>query len=75
MQAGISIQNRVMDYMGVGDTFDATRTFLPAGQSAGLVHEIKPAGQIVRDIIEEAQQVIESRFLEPSREKQKAKAG
>jgi len=72
MQAGISIGNRVMDYMGVGDSFDANRTFLPAGQSAGLVHEIKPAGQIVRDIIEEAQQVIESRFLEPSREKQKA---
>src|SRR5438034_355518 len=72
MQAGISIQNRVMDYMGVGNTFDATRTFLPAGQSAGLVHEIKPAGQIVRDIIEEAQQVIESRFLEPSLQKQKA---
>jgi len=64
MQAGIS--------MGVGDTFDATRTFLPAGQSAGLVHEIKPAGQIVRDIIEEAQQVIESRFIEPSLQKQKA---
>ena len=72
MQAGISIQNRVMDYMGVGDTFDATRTFLPAGQSAGLVHEIKPAGQIVRDIIEEAQQVIESCFIEPSLQKQKA---
>ena len=70
MQAGISIQNRVMDYMGVGNTFDATRTFLPAGQSAGLVHEIKPAGQIVRDIIEEARQVIESRFVEPSLEKQ-----
>ncbi len=70
MQAGISIQNRVMDYMGVGNTFDANRTFLPAGQSAGLVHEIKPAGQIVRDIIEEARQVIESRFVEPSLEKQ-----
>src|SRR6266508_2090915 len=72
MQAGISIQNRVMDYMGVGDTFDATRTFLPAGQSAGLVREIKPAAQIVRDIIEEAQHVIETRFIEPSLQKQKA---
>jgi enoyl-[acyl-carrier protein] reductase II len=72
MQAAVSIQNRVMDYMGVGDTFDATRTFLPAGQSAGLVREIKPAGQILRDIIEEAQEVIASRFLEPSLEKQKA---
>jgi hypothetical protein len=60
MQAAVSIQNRVMDYMGVGDTFDASRTFLPAGQSAGLVHGIKPAGEIVRDIITEAQKSSES---------------
>ena len=61
-----------MDYMGVGNTFDANRTFLPAGQSAGLVHEIKPAGEIVRDIVAEAEQVIRERFVEPSMEKQKA---
>jgi enoyl-[acyl-carrier protein] reductase II len=72
MQAAVSIQNRVMDYMGVGNTFDASRTFLPAGQSAGLVHEIKPAGEIVRDIIAEAQEVIRERFVAPSLEKQKA---
>jgi enoyl-[acyl-carrier protein] reductase II len=72
MQAAVSIQNRVMDYMGVGNTFDANRTFLPAGQSAGLVHEIKPAGEIVRDIIAEAQEVIRERFVAPSLEKQKA---
>jgi len=72
MQAAVSIQNRVMDYMGVGNTFDASRTFLPAGQSAGLVHEIKPAGEIVRDIIAEAQEVIRERFVAPSLERQKA---
>src|SRR5256712_10661139 len=66
MQAGISMANRVMDYMGVTDHFDPNRTFLPAGQSAGLVHEIKPAGEIVRDIIAEAEQVIRERFVAPS---------
>src|SRR3989442_10333677 len=70
MQAGISIGNRVMDYMGVTDHFDPNRTFLPAGQSAGLVHEIKPAGEIVRDIIAEAEKVIRERFVEPSLQQQ-----
>ena len=35
--------------------------YLPlwAGQSCGLIHDIKPAGQIVRDIVREAEEVIE----------------
>ncbi len=72
MQAMVSVGERVMDYMGVTDTFDPNRTFLPAGQSAGLVHEIKPAGEILRDIVTEAEQVIRERFVEPSLQKQKA---
>ncbi len=71
MQAGISIQNRVMDYMGVTGNFDPNRTFLPAGQSAGLVHEIKPAGEIVRDIVREAEEVIRQRFSAPALQEQK----
>src|SRR5574341_2266856 len=36
MQAGLSIREGVMDYMGVvPDHFNAERTFLPAGQSSG----------------------------------------
>jgi NAD(P)H-dependent flavin oxidoreductase YrpB (nitropropane dioxygenase family) len=30
-----------------------------AGQSCSLVHEIKPAGEIVRDMIREAEEVID----------------
>ena len=30
----------------------------PAGQTAGLIHEVKPAGQLVRDIVAEAHGVI-----------------
>ena len=66
IQAAISVQNRVMDYMGLTDQFDPSRTFMPAGQSAGLVRDVKPAGQIVRDIVEEAEAVIRDRFTAPS---------
>jgi NAD(P)H-dependent flavin oxidoreductase YrpB (nitropropane dioxygenase family) len=70
MQAMVSIQNQVMDYPGLGESFDASRTFMPAGQGAGLIREIKPAAEVVRDIIREAEAVIEQRFVEPSRERQ-----
>jgi hypothetical protein len=63
MQAGLSIREGVMDYMGaVPSHFNAERTFLPAGQSSGLIHEIKPAGEVFRDIIGEAERVIRERF-------------
>lgn len=66
IQAAISVQNRVMDYMGLTGEFDPRRTFMPAGQSAGLIREIKPAAQIVRDIVEEAEAVIRQRFTAPN---------
>ena len=59
VQAGISLREGVMDYMGVTGQFDPERTFLPAGQSAGLVREIKPAGEIVRDVVREAERIIQ----------------
>lgn len=70
MQAMHSVQERVMDYPGVTETFDANRTFMPAGQGSGLVHGIKPAGEVVRDIIREAEEVIRDRFVAPSLEPQ-----
>ena len=60
-----------MDYMGLSERFDRERTFLPAGQSAGLIHEIKPAAQIMRDIVSEAEEVIRQRFVEPALQQQR----
>ena len=57
-QAGISSREGVMDYMGRGEHFDAQRTFLPAGQGVGLIHEIKPAGQLFQEIVREAEEII-----------------
>jgi enoyl-[acyl-carrier protein] reductase II len=68
MQAVTSVQNQVMDYPGLTESFDAKRTFMPAGQGAGLINEIKPAADVVHDIIREAEAVIEKRFVEPSRQ-------
>ena len=62
MQAGISLQNQVMDYMGRTPTFDRQRTFLPAGQGSGGIHDIKPAAEIFRDIVNEAETIIRERF-------------
>ena len=35
---------------------------LLAGQSVGLVREVKPAGQIVHELVEEARQIIAQRL-------------
>jgi enoyl-[acyl-carrier protein] reductase II len=40
-------------------TGDFEEMCLIAGESAGLVKDIKPAGQIVQEMMEEARQVIE----------------
>jgi enoyl-[acyl-carrier protein] reductase II len=40
---------------------------MACGQSAGLINSIKPAGQIVRDVMAEAQAALEDRFLGATR--------
>ncbi len=58
MQAGVSGREGVMDYMGRGDHFDPNRTFLPAGQGAGMIHEVKPAAEVFADIVREAEETL-----------------
>jgi enoyl-[acyl-carrier protein] reductase II len=58
-QIVISHQAGVMDYYGRGGVgTDPSRTFMPAGQGSGGIHEVKPAGEIVSDILAEARRVI-----------------
>ena len=66
MQAGISAREGVMDYMGRTDRFDRNRTFLPAGQGAGLIKEVKPAAEVFRDIVKEAEATIQRQFQQPA---------
>jgi enoyl-[acyl-carrier protein] reductase II len=65
-QAGLSIQEGVMDYMGAGGHFDADRTFMPAGQGSGMVEGIRPAGEILRGIVDEAERIIEGLAATPA---------
>jgi NAD(P)H-dependent flavin oxidoreductase YrpB (nitropropane dioxygenase family) len=56
----------VLRFMGFPPNSDATGDIdsmdLLAGQSAGLVRELKPAGQIVGELVEEARQIISQRL-------------
>lgn len=55
LQAMVSLQEGVMDYMGLGGDADPERTFMPAGQGCGTIREIKPAAEVVRDLVREAE--------------------
>jgi enoyl-[acyl-carrier protein] reductase II len=56
----------LLRFMGVPPNADATGDIdsmdLLAGQGVGLVREIKPAGQIVRELVEQARQIISQRL-------------
>lgn len=55
-QAMISRQNGVMNYSGFGGTHaDPDRTFMPTGQGAGLIDDIRPAAEVFADLIREAE--------------------
>jgi len=59
-QVVYSMQEGVMDYMGIGGDADAERSFMPAGQGMGLIHGVKPAGEVLQDIVREAENVLAS---------------
>ena len=65
MQGAITAREGAMDYMGRGDYFDPKRMFLPMGQSAGLIHDVKPATEVFQDIVREAEETIRARFGAP----------
>ena len=56
----------VLRFMGFPPNADASGDIdsmdLLAGQSVGLVHEVAPAGQIVRELVEEARHIISERL-------------
>jgi enoyl-[acyl-carrier protein] reductase II len=49
----------VTDYVGANGDCDPERTFMPAGQGLGMIHEIRPAADIMRDLVEEAEGTFE----------------
>ncbi len=58
LQVMYSIQEGVLDYMGIAGGADPERSFMPAGQGMGLIREIKPAAEVFADIVREAEAVL-----------------
>ncbi len=58
MQVMYSAQQGVMDYMGVGRGADPQRSFMPAGQGMGMIRSLKPAAEVVAEIVSEAESAI-----------------
>jgi len=58
MQILNSVQEGVMDYPGLFGEGNPERDFMPAGQGMGLIREIKPAAEVLADIIREAEAVL-----------------
>ena len=58
MQAAYSFQEGVMDYMGIGRGADPERSFMPAGQGVGMIRAVKPAADVIADLIREAEAVL-----------------
>jgi enoyl-[acyl-carrier protein] reductase II len=56
-QVVVSYKNGVMGFAGLpGQTADPERTFMPTGQGAGLIREIKPAEQVFADLLRETEE-------------------
>ena len=59
-QAVISMKAGV-NHLGYpsGTEVDSTREFMPCGQGVGAIHELTPAGDIVREMVREAERTLE----------------
>jgi enoyl-[acyl-carrier protein] reductase II len=58
-QVVVSYKNGVMGFSGrPGQAADRDRTFMPTGQGAGLIHEVKPAAEVFADLIRETEETL-----------------
>jgi enoyl-[acyl-carrier protein] reductase II len=73
-QVAYSSQQGVMDYVGRGGDCDPQRTFMPAGQGSGGIHEVRPAAEILRAIVAEVDRIIEEKFRKAQSSKRDAAA-
>jgi enoyl-[acyl-carrier protein] reductase II len=48
----------VTDYMGMQGDCDPARTFMPAGQGLGMIHDVRPAADILQEIVVDARETL-----------------
>ena len=58
MQGQVSRRNGVMNFAGLNGDADPNRTFMPTGQGAGLIKEIKPAAEVFADLLRETEEAL-----------------
>lgn len=61
-QVVFSSEQGVMDYNGRHGECDPQRTFMPAGQGSGSIHDVRPAAEILQRILAEGEAVIAEKF-------------
>jgi enoyl-[acyl-carrier protein] reductase II len=62
-QVNYSSEQGVMGYLRRSGDCDPQRTFMPAGQGSGGIHDIRPAGEILRDIVADPERIIAEKFV------------
>ena len=53
-----SARNKLLDYGGVDGDIDPERSFMPAGQGLGMIESVRPAGEVLREIVAEATETL-----------------
>jgi len=61
LQALASIEDNVLSFVTTGEIQDASRECMPCGQACGMIKEIQGAGEIVRQVIRQAEEIIGQR--------------
>jgi len=58
LQAVISLEKKVLSFVTTGEVLDTARECMPCGQVCGMIKEVRRAGEIVEQIIREAEEVM-----------------
>ncbi len=58
LQVMHSLEQGVFDYEGRRSDADPERTFMPAGQGLGMIDDIRPAADIMSDLVRDAMATI-----------------
>jgi len=61
MQAMVSSQDGTMGFM-TNTVSDPSKDAMPAGQVSGMIHEVKPAAEILQDMVHEAEAILDDGF-------------
>ena len=47
-----------MDYAGIDSGADPELTFMPCGQGAGMINEVKPVAEVMADLLGETEEAL-----------------